>query len=101
MENKEKQIEDIAWQVFQTKLGLSFGRELTPEEKLNITEKPEFQQYRDIATKVYEKKQKALLNKKYPMIEVPADGKSGMCGGHLYCVSFIPDTIVISFLPDI
>jgi len=81
MENKEKQIEDIAWQVFQTKLGLSFGRELTPEEKLNITEKPEFQQYRDIATKVYEKKQKALLNKKYPMIEVPADGKSGMCGG--------------------
>jgi hypothetical protein len=82
------EIEKIAWQVFQTKLGITWRRILTAEEKLSITEKEEYQQYRDIAVGVWEKKQKALLNKKYPVIEVPADGSSGMWGG-AYVLCFV------------
>ena len=40
------------------------------------------------AMKIYEKKQRALLNKKYPIIDIPADGKSGMSGG-AYCLCFV------------
>lgn len=85
---KKQEIEKIAWQEFQNRLGLSFIRELTPDEKKRITDKPEFDYYREVATKIYEKKQKALLNKKYPVIDIPADGKSGMAGG-AYCLCFV------------
>jgi len=88
MEDKKQIIEDIAWQVFVNKLGLTFKRELTPEEKLTISEKDDYNNYREQATKIYEKKQKALLNKKYPEIEIPADGNSGIMGG-AYCLCFV------------
>lgn len=85
---KMEEIEKIAWQEFQNILGISFKRELTLEEKKQITDQPEFDYYRELATKIYEKKQKALLNKKYPIIDIPADGKSGMMGG-AYCLCFV------------
>lgn len=88
METVERFIEDIAWQVFVNKLGLSFTGELTPEEKLTITDKDEFEYYREEAVKIYEKKQRALLNKKYPVIEIPTDGRSGMIGG-AYTLCFV------------
>ena len=88
MKNKKQEIEDIAWQVFQRKLGLRFKRELTPEEKLGITDTPEYQYYREEAQKIWEKKQRALQNKKYPVIEIPSDGKRGWRGG-AYCLCFV------------
>jgi hypothetical protein len=92
MENRNQEIEDLAWQVFQDKTGLSFRRELTPEEKKSVTEVESFGYYRDQATKLYEyrekKKQKAVLNKKYPVIDVPASGKR-MWGGGAYVLCFV------------
>jgi len=86
--NKRNEIEKIAWQVFLSNTGLRFKRELTPEEKKSITEVDNYVFYRDQAEKIYEKRQRALLNKKYPVIEIPADGKSGMAGG-AYCLCFV------------
>jgi hypothetical protein len=82
---RTEEIEKLAWQVFQDRLGLSFKRELTEDEKKKITEVPDYQEYRDAATKLYEerlrKKEKAINNKKYPIIDVPASGKSSWYGG--------------------
>lgn len=89
---RNEEIEKLAWQVFQDRLGLSFKRELTADEKKKITDVPEYQQYRDAAEKLYTerlaKKEKALLNKKYPVIDIPASGESGMMGG-AYCLCFV------------
>ncbi len=78
---REQEIEKIAWQVFQNTLKLKFRNELTLEQKKKITDTPEYEYYREKAIEIYEKKQRALLNKKYPVIDIPASGKSGMCGG--------------------
>lgn len=88
MENKKQQIEDIAWQVFLRNTGLRFKRELTAEEKKKISDVPDYDYYRQEAQKIYMKKQKALLNKKYPVIDVPADGKRNWMGG-AYCLCFV------------
>jgi len=84
----EEAIEKIAWTFFTHKLGLSFKRELSPEEKKKVTDTPAFEYYREEAIKIYEKKQLALLNKKYPVIDVPASGKSGWMGG-AYMLCFV------------
>jgi hypothetical protein len=86
--NKMQEIEKIAWQVFLSNTGLRFKRELTLEEKKSITDVDNYAFYRDQAVKIYEKRQRSLLNKKYPVIEIPADGKSGMAGG-AYCLCFV------------
>lgn len=95
------EIEAIAWQVFQDKLGLSFKRPLFPEEIKEITSKKEFQIYRDEAIKIYKerqlKRQKSLLNKKYPVIDVPSSGEPRWMGGHIHYVSFIQNIMVILF----
>ena len=84
----EMNIEDIAWEVFQQRTGLRFRTELTPEQKLSITEVEYYLYYRDEASKIYEKKIRALDNKKYPVIEVPAEGKT--CWGEgAYCLCFV------------
>ena len=83
---RETQIKKIAWQVFLSTTGMRFIRELTPEEKNGVLGVDSY--YMEQATKVYEKKQKSVHNKKYPVIEVPADGKSGMSGG-AYCLCFV------------
>lgn len=86
------EVEDIAWQIFQTKLGLTFKSSFTAEDKKGITDKPEYEYYREEAKKIYEKKQskqeKALLNKKYPVIDVLASGKSEWMGG-AYMLCFV------------
>ena len=84
----EMNIEDIAWEVFQQRTGLRFKSELTAEEKLSITEVEDYQYYRDEAAKIYEKKLRALDNKKYPVIEVPAEGKTCWSEG-AYCLCFV------------
>ena len=86
--NKEQEIEAIAWQVFLNKSGLRFRRELTPEERKSITDVENYEYYREQATKIWEKKQRALLNKKYPVINVLADGTSRWMGG-AYCLCFV------------
>lgn len=85
---KEVFIEEHAWNVFQNKLNITFKNEISEEERKQITDVPEYEHYRKIAEKVWEKKQRALDNKKYPVIEIPADGNSGMWGG-AYCLCFV------------
>lgn len=87
-EKRKEEIEKIAWEVFLMKSGLSFKRELTPDEKKKISEVDSYQYYRQEAEKIYEKKQKALQNKKYPEIEVPASGEPTRSGG-AYCLCFV------------
>ena len=87
-ELKKHEIEKIAWQVFLTHTGLRFKRELTEQDKQGILYCKEGSYFLEQAEKVYAKKQRALLNKKYPAIEIPADGKSGMSGG-AYCLCFV------------
>jgi len=70
-----QEIERIAWKVFLNRNGLSFKRELTAEEKKSVTDVEDYEYYRDIAKKIHNKKQLAVLNKKYPIIDVPASGK--------------------------
>jgi len=84
----EHEIEKLAFQIFLSKTGIRLKRELSPEEMKTITEVKEYEYYREEARKVYEKKLKSGLNKKYPVIEVDADGKSGMAGG-AYCLCFV------------
>ena len=88
MENKKHEIEDIAWEVFQQKTGLRFRKELTPGQKLSITSVEDYQYYRDEAVKICEKKLRALDNKKYPEIIVPASGP-GDWGEGAYCLCFV------------
>ena len=86
------EIDNLAWQIFQDKLGISFKRPLTDDEKKSITDKKDYQRYRDEATRLYmkrqAKKEKAALNKKYPIIDVPASGKSEWMGG-AYTLCFV------------
>lgn len=85
---KEQAIRDIAWEYFQLKLGVRFKTTITAEDKKGIIEKEEFQYYIEEATKIYEKKQLAFQNKKYPVIDVRASGKSGWVGG-AYMLCFV------------
>ena len=85
---KFETIEKIAWQVFLNRTGLSFKRELTTDEKKSITDVDSYEYYRQEAEKIYEKKQRAILNKKYPIIDIPASGKREWYGG-AYCLCFV------------
>ena len=86
---RKQKIEDLAWNIFQNKLGISFKRELTPEEKSKVTGDKSYEYYRDIAKKVFEKRERAAIkNKKYPIIDVPASGKPEWSGG-AYCLCFV------------
>jgi len=84
----KKVIEAIAWEVFLRNTGLRFKRELTPDEKKSITDVESYQYYREEAVKIYEKRQRALNNKKYPVIDVPASGKRKWSGG-AYTLCFV------------
>ena len=52
---KKQEIEAIAWQVFLNKTGFRFIRELTPEEKLKISEVDSYAYYREQAEKIWTK----------------------------------------------
>lgn len=89
---KQQKIEDLAWELFQEILGLRFKNELSVEQKKKITDTEEYQQYLDRAKRVYEKREKkklrAVHNKKYPVIDVPATGNPEWAGG-AYCLCFV------------
>ena len=89
-EKQAQEIEDLAWQVFLMRTGLRFKQELTPEEKQQIadSDKAYYSMYREEARRIYEKKQQALLNKKYPIIDVPSTGKCGWHNG-AYTLCFV------------
>jgi hypothetical protein len=88
LEKEQETKEQLAWNFFLAKTGFRFIRELTPEEKKSITDVESYQYYRDLAQKAYDKKVKALSNKKYPVIEVPSTGKTRWMGG-AYCLCFV------------
>lgn len=88
MNANQKEIEDLAWKIFLNKNGLSFIRELTAEEKKKILDVEVNEWYRQEALKMLEKKQRAVLNKKYPVINVPSSGKRKWCGG-AYTLCFV------------
>ena len=85
MDKREQAIEDLAWQLFQNRLGIGFKNELSVEQKKTVTDVKEYQQYREQATRLYEdrekKKLKAINNKKYSVIDIPATGKQDWCDG--------------------
>ncbi len=78
-------IDELAWKVFLNKTSMRFTRELTADEKRGITDN---EYYRQEAEKIYEKKLRAVNNKKYEVIEVPASGKRGWSGG-AYTLCFV------------
>lgn len=85
-ENKNQEIENLALALFERKSGLNFRKNLTVEEKNElITKIPEFDLYRDEALKIlnkkYEKKKNVTSIKKYPIIQVPANGYPTWIGG--------------------
>jgi hypothetical protein len=82
------EIKELAWQVFLRNTGLRFKRELTAEEKKKISDVPNYDYYREEAEKIWEKKQRVVLNKKYRVIDVPASGKRTRMGG-AYCLCFV------------
>jgi hypothetical protein len=92
MENENLAIETLAWELFQKRTGLRF-KKLTPDEKQELIAKiPEFQEYRDEALKLYnkrlERKTLSELKKKYPVIDVPADGRPRW-GGGAFTLAFV------------
>ena len=62
------------------------------KKKKGITDEESYQYYRDLAKKLYIekqlKKEKALLSKKYKLIDVPASGKRDWMGG-AYSLTFV------------
>lgn len=81
-------IEEIALKIMQRNMGITFKKNLTLEQKRSIVDNETFGFYIDEATKLYEKKQRAINNKQYPVIDVPASGKRGWAGG-AYCLCFV------------
>ena len=84
----KKEVEAIAWQIFLNNTGLRFKKELSAEEMKKITDVEAYEHYREQALKFYGKKQRALLNKKYEVINVPATGRRGWMGG-AFCLCFV------------
>ena len=88
-EAREKAIRELALKIFQRKLDFVFKPDADPAHIDQLVESEPFQEYLKEAEKLYEKRLKALAtNKTYPVIEVPADGKSGMMGG-AYTLAFV------------
>lgn len=85
---RNKEIEEIAWQIFMRKMRINVVNSISPEQIDEIASDEAYDYYREQATKVWLKKQKALKNKKYKIIEVLPDGKSGMDGG-AYVLCFV------------
>jgi len=85
---KVEEIEKIAWQMFQNKMNIRFKRELTVDARKSITDVESYQYFREEATKLYNKKQRALSNKRYPIIDVKASGVPTFYGG-AYCLCFV------------
>jgi len=82
-------IRELALKIFQRRLNFVFKPDADPAHIDELVKSEPFQEYLQEAEKQYEKRQKSLdVNKNYPVIEVPADGKSGMMGG-AYTLAFV------------
>lgn len=88
MEERKEFVEKTAWKIFQQKIGMRFKKTISDEDKKTITDVDSYEYYRTVAAKIYEKRLKAVNNKKYKVIEVSADGTSGMYGG-AYTLCFV------------
>ena len=89
MEKRDNDIRELALKIFKRKLGFTFKPDVEESVINTLVASEPFQEYIQEATKQYDKRTKALVdNKHYPVIEIPADGKSGMMGG-AYCLCFV------------
>ena len=83
------EVRELALKIFQRKLDFKFKPDADSAHVDKLVESEPFQEYIREAEKQIEKRQQALANnKQYPVIEVPADGKSGMVGG-AYVLAFV------------
>jgi hypothetical protein len=85
----EQEVRELALKIFKRKLNFTFKPNVSEDviDKL-VTSEP-FQEYIRLAEKQLKKRAKALaVNKHYPVIEVPADGESGMSWG-AYVLCFV------------
>jgi len=85
---REKEIQELALKIFQRNLGFSIKADADEAVIQQLVDSEPFQNYIALATKDYDKRIKALNNKKYPVILVPADGKRGVAGG-AWCMAFV------------
>lgn len=89
MEQREKEIRELALKIFKRKLGFVFRPDVEDHVIDELVASEPFQEYLQEAEKQYDKRITALSNNKmYPVIEVPADGRRGMMGG-AYSLCFL------------
>lgn len=82
----KQEVKELALKIFKRKLGFTIVDEKVIDKL--VASEP-FQEYIKIAEKQLEKQEQAIINNKYyPVIEVPADGKKGICGG-AYVLCFV------------
>jgi hypothetical protein len=89
MEQRQKEIRELALKIFKRRLGFMFKSNVEPEVIDKLVDSEPFQEYIEEATLQYDKRQQALeVNKSYPVVEVPKDGRRGMSGG-AYVLAFV------------
>lgn len=88
-EKRKREVKELALKIFKRKLGFTFKKDVDPAAIEQLVTSEPFQEYIRIAEKQIEKREQALANNKmYPVIDVPADGKSGVMGG-AYTLCFV------------
>jgi hypothetical protein len=89
MEQRQKEIRELALKIFKRRLGFMFKSNVEPEVIDKLVDSEPFQEYIEEATLQYDKRQQALeVNKSYPVVAVPKDGRRGMSGG-AYVLAFV------------
>ncbi len=89
MEQRKKDIQELALKIFRRRLNFTFKPNVEPDVIQKLVDSEPFQEYIQEAEKQYEKREEALLvNKTYPVVNVQADGESGMSGG-AYVLAFV------------
>ena len=85
----EQEVRELALKIFKRKLNFTFKPGVSEDVIDQLVASEPFQEYIGLAEKQLEKRAKALaVNKHYPVIEVPADGKAGMSWG-AYALCFV------------
>jgi len=89
MEQREQDIRELALKIFKRRLSFTFKPDVDVAMIDKLVASEPFQEYIEEATKQYDRRQQALqVNKNYPVIEVPADGRRGTAGG-AYVLAFV------------
>ena len=85
----EQEVRELALKIFKRTLNFRFKPGVSEDVIDQLVASEPFQEYIRLAEKQLEKRAKALaVNKHYPVIEVPADGNSGMSWG-AYVLCFV------------